>query len=79
MKESDRSLRELIRFILDNRTYSSTMVWVRGHSGDQMNEQADAANIARAHPDPFLPDAEITDHSQFFLSRGKTSLWSCIN
>jgi ribonuclease HI len=66
LKKPDLHLRACIQALLSNRTAPFTTTWVRGHSGDAVNELADAAaNDARLSSPPLLPATVVTQPTQY--------------
>lgn len=72
LKQFDSVLRTLIHSIIRKRTALTLFEWVRGHSGDPMNDRADAAaNEGRLVGAPqLLPPVVICSHNQFSLYAG---------
>lgn len=71
IKHPDAQLVSADYSLIRQRTARTTFQWVRGHSGDLMNQRAHAAaNAARQDPDspPILPAFLLCAHDQFFLA-----------
>ena len=75
IKQPDATLRASIHSLLRQRTAPTLFEWVRGHSGDVMNERADAAaNAGRLDGSQLLPPHVFCAHNQASLLARFTKL-----